>query len=64
MDAQIVATLHDAVVSILDSAEMQARIKTLGYDLIASTPREFGAQLTSDIARWSDVVKRAKIPLN
>ncbi|MFZ2136692.1 MAG: tripartite tricarboxylate transporter substrate binding protein [Xanthobacteraceae bacterium] len=64
MDAQIVATLHDAVVSILDRAEMQARIKTLGYDLIASTPREFGAQLTSDIARWSDVVKRAKIPLN
>jgi tripartite-type tricarboxylate transporter receptor subunit TctC len=64
MDAQIVATLHDAVVSILDRAEMQARIKTLGYDLIASTPSEFGAQLTSDIARWSDVVKRAKIPLN
>jgi tripartite-type tricarboxylate transporter receptor subunit TctC len=64
MDAQIVATLHDAVVSILDSAEMQARIKTLGYDLIASPPREFAAQLASDIARWSDVVKRAKIPLN
>jgi tripartite-type tricarboxylate transporter receptor subunit TctC len=64
MDAQIVTTLHDAVVSILDSTEMQARIKTLGYDLIASPPREFAAQLASDIARWSDVVKRAKIPLN
>jgi tripartite-type tricarboxylate transporter receptor subunit TctC len=43
---------------------MQARIKTLGYDLIASPPREFAAQLASDIARWSDVIKRAKIPLN
>ena len=43
---------------------MKERIKTLGYDVIASTPEAFGAQVKSDVARWSEVVKRAGIPLN
>jgi tripartite-type tricarboxylate transporter receptor subunit TctC len=43
---------------------MQARIKTLGYDLIASTSEELGAQVKNDVVRWSEVVKRAKVPMN
>jgi tripartite-type tricarboxylate transporter receptor subunit TctC len=43
---------------------MQARIKTLGYDMIASTPEQFGTQLTKDVERWSDVVKRANMQKN
>ena len=42
---------------------MKERIKTLGYDMIASTPEEFGAQMQSDVARWSEVVRRANIPM-
>ena len=33
-------------------------------DVIASTPQEFAAQMRNDVARWSDVVKRANIPMN
>jgi tripartite-type tricarboxylate transporter receptor subunit TctC len=64
MDAQIVTKLHDEIISLLDTAEMKERVKTLGYDMIASTPEQFGAQLKNDVMRWSEVVKRANIPLN
>ena len=64
MDAAIVRKLHGEIIAILDTADMQARIKTLGYDLIASTPEEFGAQIKNDVVRWSEVVKRANVPLN
>jgi tripartite-type tricarboxylate transporter receptor subunit TctC len=63
MDPAIVKKLHDEIVGILKTPEMQERIKTLGFDVVSSTPEEFGAQLRKDVARWSDVVKRANIPL-
>jgi tripartite-type tricarboxylate transporter receptor subunit TctC len=64
MDAQIVTKLHAEIISLLDTAQMKERVKTLGYDLIASTPEQFGARLKNDVMRWSEVVKRANIPLN
>ena len=33
--------LHDEVIAILDTPDMKERVKTLGFDLIASTPEEF-----------------------
>jgi tripartite-type tricarboxylate transporter receptor subunit TctC len=60
----IVKKLHAEIIAILDTADMKERIKTLGYDVIASGPQEFGAQMKGDVARWSDVVKRANIPMN
>ena len=53
-----------SAVDILASADVKERIKTLGYDLIASTPEEFGAQVQHDVARWSEVVRRANVPMN
>src|SRR5712691_3100195 len=44
MDPAIAKKLHAEIIGILDTADMKARIKTLGYDLIASTPEELGAQ--------------------
>ncbi len=64
MDPAIVKKLHDEVIAILGTPEMKERIKTLGFDLIASSPDEFAAQLTRDVERWSAVVKRANVPLN
>jgi tripartite-type tricarboxylate transporter receptor subunit TctC len=64
MDPQIVGKLHDEIIAILATADMKERIKTLGYDMIASTPGEFGAQVKNDVTRWSDVVKRANVPMN
>jgi tripartite-type tricarboxylate transporter receptor subunit TctC len=64
LDPAIVKKLHSEISNILAGADVMARIKTLGYDMIASTPEEFGAQAKSDVARWSDVVKRANVPMN
>jgi tripartite-type tricarboxylate transporter receptor subunit TctC len=64
MDPKIVAKLHDEIVLILGTPDMQARIKTLGFDMIVSTPEQFGTQLTKDVERWSDVVKRSNIQPN
>ncbi|MFL4978600.1 MAG: tripartite tricarboxylate transporter substrate binding protein [Xanthobacteraceae bacterium] len=64
LDPGIVKKLHAEIIAILDTADMKERIKTLGYDVIASSPQEFGAQMKADVARWSEVVRRANIPMN
>src|SRR5262249_7727770 len=45
LDSAITKTLHDSIIEILKTEDMKERIKTLGYDLIASTPDEFGQQM-------------------
>jgi tripartite-type tricarboxylate transporter receptor subunit TctC len=64
LDPEIVAKLHDAIIEILKTPDMQARIKTLGFDVIASTPGEFGDAIKNDVARWTEVVKKAGVPVN
>ena len=64
LDPAIVKKLHAEIISILATADMKERIKTLGYDVLASPPEEFGAQIKNDVVRWSEVVKKADIPLN
>ncbi len=59
LDGAIVKKLHDEVLAILATDEMKARIKTLGFDVIASTPEEFARQLQDDVARWGPVAKAA-----
>jgi tripartite-type tricarboxylate transporter receptor subunit TctC len=64
LDLAIVRKLNREILDILASVDVKERIKTLGYDLIASTPEEFGAQVQHDVARWSEVVRRANVPMN
>jgi tripartite-type tricarboxylate transporter receptor subunit TctC len=59
LDAAIVKKLHDEVLAILATDEMKSRIKTLGFDVIASTPEEFAKQLQEDVERWGPVAKAA-----
>jgi tripartite-type tricarboxylate transporter receptor subunit TctC len=64
LDPNIVKKLHAEIITILGTPDMKGRIKTLGYDVLASPPDEFGAQIRNDVVRWSEVVKKAEIPLN
>ncbi len=59
LDPTVVKKLHDEVLAILATPGMKARVKTLGYDLIASTPEQFAAQLKEDVERWGPVAKAA-----
>ena len=64
LDPAIVKKLHAEIIDILGTRDMKERIKTLGYDVLATGPDEFGAQIRNDVVRWSAVVKKADIPLN
>jgi len=64
LDPSIVKKLHAEIIGILDTPDMKDRIKKLGYDVLASSPDEFGMQIRTDVVRWSEVVKKADIPLN
>ncbi|MBI3435041.1 MAG: tripartite tricarboxylate transporter substrate binding protein [Proteobacteria bacterium] len=64
LDAAIVQKLNSEVIAILGLPETKERLQTLGFDMLASTPQQFGAQLTKDLVRWRDAMLRAGIPQN
>jgi len=64
LDPAIVKKVHGEIMSILATPDVKDRIKTLGYDEIGSTPEDFAAQVKNDVERWSEVVKRANVPMN
>jgi tripartite-type tricarboxylate transporter receptor subunit TctC len=64
LDPTLVKKLNTEILAILATPDMTDRIKTLGYDVLASSPEDFGAQIKNDVTRWSEVVKKADIPLN
>jgi tripartite-type tricarboxylate transporter receptor subunit TctC len=59
----LLSTRSDAVIAA-DRNGIKARIKTLGFDVIASTPEDFGAQMRQDVTRWGAVVEKAGIQKN
>lgn len=61
LDPKIVKKLHDEIVAVLATPEMKEKVKTLGYDLIESTPQEFSEDLDADIKRWGPVAESAGI---
>jgi len=63
LEPAIVEKLNREIIAILADPAVKERVKTLGYDVIASTPQEFGAQAVSDVVRWRAVVERANVPM-
>ena len=59
--AAVVRRLHADVVKILAQPETRDRISALGFDIIASSPQEFAAQIKVEVAKWAKVVKEAGI---
>lgn len=52
-----VAYLNEAIVKTLHKPEVSKLVTDGGSEVVASTPEAFAAQLSSDIKRWSYVVK-------
>ena len=46
---------------VLAQPEVKERLVVLGAEIVASTPREFGAIIKSDIAKWRKLVRDAGI---
>lgn len=59
--AAVVRRLHADVVKVLAQPDTRERISALGFDIIASSPQEFAAQIKTEVAKWTKVVKEAGI---
>ena len=58
---EIVAKLNDAAVKALRSPEIRERLTSIGFDVAASTPEEFGKFMQDEIERWTRVVQKGGI---
>jgi tripartite-type tricarboxylate transporter receptor subunit TctC len=57
----IVERLNKEVNAALASPEVRQRLQALGVEAQGSTPGEFREFLVAEIAKWRDVIERAKI---
>jgi len=59
--AAVVDKLNREIRAAVSSADVKRRLEELGVDARASTPAELRKLLVSEIAKWGDVIERAKI---
>ena len=59
--SEIVARLNDATVKALRSPEVRERMNQIGFDVVASTPEEFGRFMKEEVERWTGWCKRGGI---
>jgi len=57
----VVAKLHDAVVAVLDSPDMRAKLIESGATPAPTSSAEFGKILSDELARWGRVVREKNI---
>ena len=53
--------LNVALRKVIDSPEVQAKFKSVGFEGFSSTPQELGDYMKSEIADWGKMVKNAGI---
>ncbi len=53
----IVTKLHEAIVKVLNTAEVKSQLETQGYDPVGNSPAEFGRFIREESERYAKVVK-------
>jgi tripartite-type tricarboxylate transporter receptor subunit TctC len=59
--SEIVTKLNVALRKVIDSPEVQAKFKNVGFEGFSSTPQELGDYMKAEIADWEKMVKDAGI---
>jgi tripartite-type tricarboxylate transporter receptor subunit TctC len=57
----VIARLHREIVAVVAIPEVRARLSALGFEPIASTPKEFADRIRSEIEKWAKVIRAANI---
>jgi tripartite-type tricarboxylate transporter receptor subunit TctC len=57
----IVAHLNREIAAIMAEPDVQERLATLGYEVLASTPEEFARRIGIEIETWGKVIRAANI---
>ena len=58
---EVVAKLNDATVKALRSPDVRERMNQIGFDVVASSPEEFGRFMREEVERWTRVVQKGGI---
>jgi tripartite-type tricarboxylate transporter receptor subunit TctC len=59
--AETIARLHAEATAALNTQEMKDKLAGDGAEPVGTTPAEFGAHIKSELAKWTDVARAAKI---
>jgi tripartite-type tricarboxylate transporter receptor subunit TctC len=57
----VVARLNEAMVKALRAPDVSQRMQQIGFDVVASSPEEFGRFMQDEVKRWTAVVQRGGI---
>ncbi|CAM3924985.1 Bug family tripartite tricarboxylate transporter substrate binding protein [Paracidovorax anthurii] len=57
----VVERLSKTLTTSIRQGEMNAKLKSLGFDPVGSTPQEFSRWIQTEIAKWTDVIRKGKI---
>ena len=58
--ATVVRKLNDEIVKILNLPEVRSRLQDLGFEIVGSTPEEFGEIIRADMQKWPKIAKDAE----
>jgi tripartite-type tricarboxylate transporter receptor subunit TctC len=58
---EIIAKLNGALRKVIDSPDVQAKFKTIGFEGFSSTPEELGDYIKSQLVAWQKMVEDAGI---
>lgn len=61
---EVVDRLHREICKSMESADVRERIAVQGNVIVCDTPEEFAAYIRKEAAKWSKVIKDAKIKLD
>jgi tripartite-type tricarboxylate transporter receptor subunit TctC len=51
--------VHADIVKVLAMPDVKERVASLGFDVVASSPDQFTAQIKAEIDKWGKVIKAA-----
>jgi len=63
-DAAIIGKLNAAVEEVIKDAEIQDKLKTLGFDPIYGSPAEADAFFRAEVSKWGEMVKALDLSIN
>ncbi|HZL31196.1 MAG TPA: tripartite tricarboxylate transporter substrate-binding protein [Pseudolabrys sp.] len=58
---EIVDVLHREIAKFIALPDVSAKLSSLGYVGVGSTPQEFATQIAGELTKWSRVVREAGI---
>jgi tripartite-type tricarboxylate transporter receptor subunit TctC len=60
---EVLKKLQAATAKVLAEPDLVKNLRELGYEVTPSTPEQLGERVKSDLAKWKQVVERAKVTL-